>query len=92
MIIKKASKHAEANEERAERLYQVGNVIEGVGNLYLVARNLYLVARVGDRYVLYDLKTGQPAYTPATTLQDLANGCYDSSDKLVTKLTYETED
>ena len=85
MIIEKASKHTETQSERAKRLFQVGNVIDTYGNLLLVAS-------VEDGYALYDLKTGQPASTPSTTLSNLANVYYYPCDNLVTKLTYETED
>ena len=85
MIIKKVAKHVETREERAERLYQVGNVIE-------CHESLYLVTEVHSGFVLYDLKTGQPVSAGYETLSGLANGDYYPSDKLVTALTYETED
>ena len=85
MIIEKVNKHAETQEERAKRLYQVGNVIDSYGNLYLVIN-------VEDEYALYDLKSGNRVPETFTTLSALANSFYLSSDTLVTKLTYETED
>ena len=51
MIIEKASKHAEAQSERAKRLYQVGNIIEDVGDLYLICK-------IDDKYCALNLATG----------------------------------
>ena len=85
MIIERAGKHAETQEERAKRLYQVGNVVDSCGYLYLIAN-------AGNEYTLYSVKQGDQKFFAYPTLSDLANHCYDPSDKLVTKITYETED
>ena len=85
MIIEKANKRIETREERAKRLYQVGNVVENCGDLYLVIS-------VEDGYALYGLKIGSQTSSTYITLSDLANVFYGPTNKLVTKLTYETED
>ena len=84
MIIEKAGKHAETQDERAKRLFQVGHVIER-------GHRLFLVTQVKDGYALSWLD--DEAYSlVGKTLTDLINKFYLASDKLVTRIDYETED
>lgn len=78
-------KNAETQQERAKRLYQVGHVIDSYGSLYLVTS-------VTDGYALYGLGNGWQTSPTYTNLPDLIKNCYHQCDKLVTALTYETED